>query len=106
MKKVCETTKPFGYDLNQNPYDYTVEVRNKFKILVPENLWIEVHDFLQGSDQDHLQEKEMQKAKWLSEEALQIAEKRSERQSRKGKIYPCECRVPKNSKERQESFPQ
>ena len=54
-----------------------------------------------GSDQDHPQEKEMQKAKWLSEEALQIAEKRrSERQKRKGKIYAFECRVPKNSKER------
>ena len=46
------------------------------------------------------------KAKWLSEEALQIAVKRSEKQRRKGKIYPFECRVPKNSKERKESLPQ
>ena len=46
------------------------------------------------------------KAKWLSEEALQIAEKRRERQRRKGKVYQSECRVPKNTKEREESFPQ
>ena len=54
-----------------------------------------------GSDQDHPQEKEMQKAKWLSEEALQIAEKkRCKSERRKGKIHTFECRVPKNSKER------
>ena len=55
-----------------------------------------------GSDQNHPQGKEMQKAKWLSEEALQIAEKkkRSERQRRKGKINPSECRLPKKTKER------
>ena len=67
---------------------------------MPEELWMEVHDTTRGSDEDHHQEKEMQKGKWLSEKALQIAEKRSERQRRKGKIYPFECRVPKNSKER------
>ena len=50
--------------------------------------------------------KKYKKAKWLSEEALQIAEKRSERQRIKGNIYPFECRVPKNSKEREESLPQ
>ena len=56
----------------------------------------------EGSDQDCPQEKEMQKAEWLSEEALQIAEKRREAKGKgeKGKIYPFECRVPKNSKER------
>ena len=48
--------------------------------------------------------KKCKKAKWLSEGALQIAEKRSERQRRKGKIYPTECRVPENSKERKESL--
>ena len=48
--------------------------------------------------------KKCKKAKWLSEGALQIAEKRSERQRRKGKIYPTECRVPENSKEREESL--
>ena len=51
-------------------------------------------------DQDHPHGKEMQKRKWLSDEALQITVKRSEKQRRKGTIYPFECRVPKNSKER------
>ena len=65
MKKVRKATRLFGYELNQILYNYTVEVANRFKGLdlidrVPEQLWIEVHDFLQGSDQDHLQEKEMQ----------------------------------------------
>ena len=54
LKKVGKTTKPFRYDLNQIPYDYTVEVRNRFKGLywidrVPEELWTEVHDRRQGS---------------------------------------------------------
>ena len=53
-----------------------------------------------GHDQNHPQEKEMKKAKWLSEEALKIAEQRSKKARRKGKIYPSECRIPKNSKER------
>ena len=83
LKKVEKGTRPFGYDLNQIPYDYTVEVTNRFKRLdlidrVPEELWTEVHDNVQESDQDHPQEKEMQKAKWLSEEALQISQKRRE----------------------------
>ena len=97
MKKAGKTTRSFGYDLNQIPYNYTVEVRNRFKGLdlidrVPEELWMEVHK--------PEQKKKCKKAKWLSEEALQIAEKRRERQRRKGKIHPSECRVPKNSKER------
>ena len=75
----------FRYDLNQIPYDYTVEVTNRFKGLglidrMPEELWMEV--CTGGSDQDHPQEKKCKKAKWLPEEALQIAEKRSERQRR------------------------
>ena len=89
MKKVGKTTKPFRYDLNQIPYDYTVEVRNRFKGLdlidrVPEELWTEVCDTVQEDrDQDHPQEKEMQKkAKWLSEEALQIPVKRREAKSK------------------------
>ena len=92
------------------PYESTVEARNRFEGLdliyrVLEELWTEVHSYIGGSDQDHPQEKEMQKAKWLSEEALQIAEKRrSERQKRKGKIYAFECRVPKNSKEIRKPF--
>ena len=58
-----------------------MEVRNRFKRLdlidrEPDELWTEVHDIVQETDQDHSQEKEMQKAKWLSEEALKIAEKR------------------------------
>ena len=71
MKKVRKTTRPFRYDLNQIPYDYTVEVTNRFKGLdlidrVPEELWMEIHDIEQeDSDQDHPQEKEMQKGKMV-----------------------------------------
>ena len=62
---------------------------------------MEVHDTVQETVIKTIpKKKKCKKAKWLSEEALQIAEKRSERQRRKGKIYPFECRVPKNSKER------
>ena len=84
MKKVGKTTSPFRYDLNQIPYDYTVEVRNRFKGLdlidrVPDELWMEVHDIVQEAVIKTIpKKKEMQKAKWLSEEALQIAEKRRE----------------------------
>ena len=69
MKKVEKTTRPFRYDLNQIPYDYTVEVRNRFKGLdltdrVPDELWTEARDICIGDrDQDHPQEKEMQKSK-------------------------------------------
>ena len=66
MKKVRKATGTFRYGLNQIPYDYTVEVRNRFNGLdlidrVPEELWTEVHDIVQ--EQDHPQEKEMQKSK-------------------------------------------
>ena len=94
MKKVGKTTKPFRYDLNQIPYDYTVEVRNRFKGLdlidrVPDELWNEVCDIVQETGIKTIRmEKKCKKAKWLSGEALQIAEKVSERQRRKGKIYP------------------
>ena len=91
----------------QIPYDYTVEVRNRFKGLdlidrVPDELWTEVRDIVQETGIKTISmEKKCKKAKWLSEEALQIAVKRrSEKQRRKGKIYPSEYRVPKNSKER------
>ena len=67
---------------------------------MPNELWTEVHDIVQEAVIKTIAKKEMQKAKWLFEEALQIAEKRSERQRRKGKTYPFECRVPKHSKER------
>ena len=83
-----------------------MEVTNKFQGLdridrVPEELQMEAHDIVKEAVIKTIPEKKKcKKAKWLSEEALQIAEKRSERQRRKRKIYPFECRVPKNSKER------
>ena len=82
MKKVGKTTRPFRYDLNQIPYDYTVEVRNRFKGLdlidrVPDELWNEVRDIVQETGIKTIpMEKKCKKAKWLSEEALQIAVKR------------------------------
>ena len=94
------------YDLNQIPNDYTVAVRNRFKGLdlihrVPDELWTEVHNIVQETGRKSiLKKRNAKKAKWLSEEALQIAEKRHKRQRIKGKIYSFECRVPKNSKER------
>ena len=84
MKKVEKTTRPFKYDLNQNSYDYTMEVRNRFKGLdlidrVPDELWTEVHDIVQDAVIKTISKKKRcQKAKWLSEEALKIAEKRRE----------------------------
>ena len=68
---------------------------------MPEELWTEVCDTVQEAVIKNIPKKnKCKKVKWLSEEALQIAEKRSEKQRRKGKIYPSECRVPNNSKER------
>ena len=92
--------------LNQIAYDYIVEVRNRFKRLdligrVPDELWMEVHDTVQDTGIKNIpKKKKCKKAKWLSKEALQIAVKKkgSEKQRREGKIYPFECRVPKNSK--------
>ena len=83
MKKVGKTTRPFRYDLNQIPYDYTVEMRNRFKGLdldrVPDELWTEVHDIVQEAViKTSPKKKKCKKAKWLSEEVLQIAEKRRE----------------------------
>ena len=82
MKKVGKTTRPFRYDLNQIPYDYTVEVRNRFKGVdlidrVPEELWMEVHDIVQERGNKTISmEKKCKKAKWLFGEALQIAVKK------------------------------
>ena len=84
MKKVVKTARPFRYDLNQTPYDYTVEVRNRFKGLdlidrIPDELWTEVHDIVQETGIKTIpMEKKCKKAKWLSEEALKIAVKRRE----------------------------
>ena len=88
MKKVEKTTRPFRYDLNQIPYDYTVEVRNRLKGLdlidrVPDELWMEVHDIVQETGSKTIpKEKKCKKAKWLSEEALQIAVNRREAKGR------------------------
>ena len=88
MKKVGKTTRPFRYDLNQILYDYTVEVKNRFKGLdlidrVPDELWMEVHDIVQETGIKIIpKKKKCKKAKWLSEEALQIAEKRREVKSK------------------------
>ena len=82
LKKVGITTRPFRYDLNHIPYDYTVEVRNRFKGLdlidrEPDELWTEVHDIVQETGIKTISmEKKCKKAKWFSEEALQIAVKR------------------------------
>ena len=84
MKKVGKTTRPLRYDLNQIPYNYTVEVTNRFKGLdlidrVPDELWTEVCDTVQDRrDQEHPQKKKCKKAKWLSEENLQTSVKRRE----------------------------
>ena len=73
---------------------------------MPEELWTEVHDIVQEVVKTILKKKKCKQAKWLTEEALKIAEKRSERQRRRGEIFPCECGVPKNGRERLESLPQ
>ena len=88
MKKVGKSIRTFRYDLNQIPYDYTVEVKNIFKGLdlierVPDELWTEVHDIVQETGIKTIpMEKKCKKAKWLSEEALQIAVKRREAESK------------------------
>ena len=84
MKKEGKTTGSFSFDLNQIPYDYTVEVTNRFKGLdlvdrVPEELWMKVCDIVQQEVIKTIpKKKKRKKAKWLSAEALQIAEKRRE----------------------------
>ena len=100
MRKVWKTTRPFRYDLNQIPCDYTVEAKNRFKGL--EELWNEVFDIVQETGIKAIpMEKKCKTAKWLSGEALQIAVKRKEAKSKgEKKDIPSECRVPKNSKKR------
>ena len=95
-KKVGKTTRPFRYDLNQIPYDYTVEVRNRFKGLdlidtVPDELWMEVRDIVQKTGSKTIPKKnKCKKVKWLSEEAIQISVKRRE---------------PKRAKEKRKDIP-
>ena len=91
MKKVEKTTRPFRYDLNQIPYDYTVEEKNRFKGLhlidrIPEELWTEVHKIVQEAVIKIIPpKKKCKKTKWLSEEASQTAEKRREAKGKKEK---------------------
>ena len=105
MKKVGKITRLFSCDLTQIPYDYTVKVTNRFKGLdlvdrVSEELWMEVHNIVQEAVTKTIpKKKKCKRAKWLSEEALQVAEESREAKD-KGKIYSREYRVPENSKER------
>ena len=102
LKKVGKPTRPFRYDLNKIPYDYTVEVTNRIKelyLIVPEELWMEVCDIVQEAViKNILKKRKRKKAKWLSEEALQIAEKRKDVKGKGEKERY--CGVPKKSKER------
>ena len=88
MKKAGKTARPFRYDLNKILYDYTVEVRNRFKGLdlkdrVPDELWNEVRDIVQETGSKTVpKKKKCKKSKWLSEEALQIVVKRREVKSK------------------------
>ena len=91
LNKVGKTTRQFRYDLNKIPYDYTAEVENRFKGLdlidrVPDELWVEFHDIVQETGIKTIpMEKKYKKAKWLAEEALQMAVKRKEKQKAKEK---------------------
>ena len=107
LKKVGKTTRPFRYGLNQIPSNYTVEVTNRFKELdLIDSAW-RIMDggswhCTGGGDQNHPQEKELQKSKMVVWEGFtnSCEKKRSKKQMRKRKIYPFERRAPKNSKER------
>ena len=108
MKKVAKTAKPFRYDLSEIPYDYTVEVTSRFKELdligrVPEQLWMNVHDTVQEAVIKNIPKKrKCKKAKWLSEEALQIAVKIREAKGKgeKERYIHLNAELQKNSKER------
>ena len=110
LKKVGKTTRPFRHNLSQITCDSTVDMTNKFKVLglvdkVPEEIWMEIYNCIvqEAVTKTIPKEKKCKKAKWLSQEALQIAEERSENQGKRGEIYPTECRVPENSKKRRPS---
>ena len=108
LKKARKTTRPFRYDLNQIPYNYTVEVTNRFKGLdlidrVPKELWTEACDIVQETGIKTIpKKKKCKKAKWLSEEALQIAMKRREAKGKREKerYIHSNAEFQKNSKER------
>ena len=108
LKKVGKTTRLFRYDLNQIPYDYWVKVRHRFKgldliVRVPEELWTEVRDIVQEAGIKTIPKKKKgKKGKMVVWGGLtnSYEKKNTEGQRRKGKIYPFECRVLKNSKER------
>ena len=108
MKKVGETTRLFRYDLNKIPYNYTVEVRNRFKGLdlidrVPEELWMEVCDIVQETRIKTIPtEKKCKKSKMAvwGDLTNSCEKKRSKKPRRKGKIYPFVCGVPMKTKER------
>ena len=110
--EVGKTTRPFRYDLNQIPYDYTVEVTKRLKglDLIDKSAWWTMDraswHCIGDKDEDHPKEKEMQKGKMAVWRGLinSCEKRRSEKQRRKGKIFPFDCRVPKNSKEREESL--
>ena len=99
LNKAGKTTRPFRYDLNQIPYDYTVEARNRFKgqgliDRVPDEPWTEVHDTVQeAGNKTSPMEKKCKKAKWLSGEALQVAVKKreSESESEVAQLCPTLC---------------
>ena len=100
MKKVGKTTTPFRYDLNQIPYDYTVELTNRFKGLdlidrVTEELWMEVHEIVKEAGIKTLpKKKKCKKAKWLSEEALQtVMKRRGVKAKEKRKDIPTDTQI-------------
>ena len=105
LKKLGKTTRSFRYELNKIPYNYTVEVRNRFKGLdlidrVPDELWSDIRDIVQETGIKTIpKKKKCKKTKWLCA-PNSCEKKRTEKQRRKRKIHPFECRVPKNSKER------
>ena len=111
MKKVEKTTRLIRYDLNQIPYDYTVEVRNRFKGLdqierVPDELWTEVHDIVQETGIKTIPKKKKgRKAKWLSGEALQIDVKRRLTESKGEKERYTHLNAEFQRKERREGKP-
>ena len=105
VKKAGKTARPFRYDLNQIPYEYTVEVRNRLKGLdlidrEPDELWMEVRDIVQEIKTIPKENKCKKGNRVVQGGLTNSCEKRSQKQRRKGRIYPFECRVPKNSKER------